>query len=321
MAFQKATRYKSKLRLAVFGPSGAGKTMTSLLIAHGIGGKIALLDSENKTASKYAGRKVGTTTLDFDTDDLGDRTVHEYIEKMHAAAEAGYEVLIVDSSSHAWKELLLEVERIAKSKYRGNTWSAWSEGNPVQNSFIDALQKWPGHVIFTMRSKTEWETEKTQDGKNRPVRIGLTPEQGKGIEYEFDMLIEMDVENHAIVIKDRSGKFQGKSIDKPGVEFGKELAAWLGEGDDVPLPPPPDPLKLEEAHMKAKLQSLGNELYQLMRTQFTKSLKEAYDFGASHGWDEELMFQALTEIRKAKEASENVKVGEEPKKAKVKKDA
>jgi hypothetical protein len=56
------------------------------------------------------------------------------------------------------------------------------------------------------------------------------PEQGKGIEYEFDMLMEVSTEHIVNVIKDRTGKFQDKLIEKPGPKFGKEIASWLNEG-------------------------------------------------------------------------------------------
>jgi hypothetical protein len=86
-----------------------------------------------------------------------------------------------------------------------------------------------------MRSKTEWQTEQGNNGKSRPVRVGLAPEQGKGIEYEFDLLLEISTEHIANVIKDRTGKFQDKLIEKPGKEFGAQLVAWLSEG--VPATP------------------------------------------------------------------------------------
>ena len=99
-------------------------------------------------------------------------------------------MLVTDSLSHPWHELLQEVDRLASAKYQGNTWSAWSEGTPKQRRLIDAILGFPGHVIATMRSKTEWSVESGKGGKTKPVRVGLAPEQGKGIEYEFDLLLE-----------------------------------------------------------------------------------------------------------------------------------
>jgi hypothetical protein len=53
--FQPAKRQMSKLRLGLIGPSGSGKTYSALLIAQGLGGKIALLDTERGSGSLYAG--------------------------------------------------------------------------------------------------------------------------------------------------------------------------------------------------------------------------------------------------------------------------
>jgi hypothetical protein len=92
---------------------------------------------------------------------------------------------------------------------------------------VDALLSYPGHVIATMRSKTEWLVETDSKGKQRPVRVGLAPEQGKGIEYEFDLLLELSPDHVGRVIKDRTGRFQDQLIDRPDESFGRELAEWL----------------------------------------------------------------------------------------------
>lgn len=224
-SFVKASKAKAKLRAALFGPSGSGKTMSSLRIATGLGGRVAFIDSERGSASKYADR------FDFDVCDLEDKTIRGYSAMIKEAGQAGYNILIIDSLSHAWQELLEEVEQLAKTKYRGNTWSAWSEGTPKQRRLVDAILDFPGHVLATMRSKTEWQSTKDDRGKSTPQRVGLAPEQGKGIEYEFDLLLEVTPEHYATVIKDRTGKYQDVIMDRPGEDFGRELAAWLNEGE------------------------------------------------------------------------------------------
>ena len=233
--FKKANKAKSKLRCAVFGPSGAGKTMSALRMAKGMGGRVALIDTERSSASLYADR------YEFDALDLPNHDINTYVHAIEAASKGGYDILIIDSLSHGWQELLSEIDRIAKTKYRGNSWSAWSEGTPKQKKLVDALLSFDGHVIVTMRSKTEWTTTTNDRGKSQPSRVGLTPEQGKGIEYEFSLLLEINTEHQAICIKDRTGKFQDKVIEKPGEEFGQELVAWLNEGVDAPKPVAPEP--------------------------------------------------------------------------------
>ena len=238
--FKKATKAQAKLRAAIFGPSGAGKTFTSLRVATGLagaGGRIAVIDTERGSASKYADR------FAFDVLELEDQSIDGYVAAIREAGAAGYTVLVIDSLSHGWQTLLEEIEKLAKAKYRGNTWSAWSEGTPLQRRLVQAILAYPGHVLATMRSKTEWTTVDDGRGKKSPQRVGLAPEQGKGVEYEFDLLVEISTEHIANVIKDRTGKFQDKLLEKPGEDFGRELAAWLADGD----PAPAGPVKVEPA--------------------------------------------------------------------------
>ena len=255
MGFTKATKAAAKLRAAIFGPSGAGKTFTSLRVASGLaaGGTVAVIDTERGSASKYADR------FSFDVLELADQTIDGYVAAIGEAAKAGYPVLVIDSLSHGWQTLLEEVEKLAKAKYRGNTWSAWSEGTPLQRRLVQAILTYPGHVIATMRSKTEWTTV-DNNGRKTPQRVGLAPEQGKGVEYEFDLLVEISTEHVANVIKDRTGKFQDKLIDKPGEDFGRDLAAWLSDGLAAPVAAAPQPARrgwLERVNAATTVEELG----------------------------------------------------------------
>ena len=228
MAFKKATKKNAKLRLALFGVSGSGKSFSALRIATGLAGKngkIAFIDTERGSASKYADR------FDFDVCEIDKPTINNV--KMQIEQAKGYDVLIIDSLTHAWLELLQEVEQVARTKFGGNTWSAWSEGTPKQMSLINSILDFGGHVIVTMRAETNWTTTTNDKGKVVPVRIGEAPKQGKGIEYEFDMLMQLSQEHNALVIKDRTGKYQDVCIEMPDEKFGADLAKWLDEGEPV----------------------------------------------------------------------------------------
>jgi hypothetical protein len=244
MEFKKAVKSKCKARVAIYGPSGGGKTMSALRIAKGLGGKVAVIDSERGSASKYADR------FEFDALELEQPNIDSMVQGIKAAH--GYGVLIIDSLSHSWQELLQEIDKLANAKFKGNTWSAWSEGTPKQRRLIDAILTFPGHVIATMRSKTEWTQEASSNGKSRPVRVGLAPEQGKGIEYEFDILMAITPEHTAHVEKDRSGMFQDAIIDKPDEAFGEKLAAWLSDA------PAPDRVEAEEVFIDECLRDIND---------------------------------------------------------------
>lgn len=222
--FKKATKKNAKLRLALFGVSGGGKTFSALRLAKGIGGKIAVIDTEHGSASKYSDR------FDFDVCELEKPSINNILMCMEQAK--GYDVLIIDSLTHAWNELLQDVDKIAKAKYGGNSWSAWSDGNKKQTELVEAILKFPGHIIATMRAETNWTTTVNDKGKVMPVRIGEAPKQGKQIEFEFDMLMQISQEHEAVVLKDRTGKYQDECflIDE---SLGQDLRNWLNNNNNL----------------------------------------------------------------------------------------
>jgi hypothetical protein len=249
--FQTAQRRKAKLRLGIDGPSGSGKTYSALLIARGLASdweRVALIDTERGSGSLYA--------------DLGPYAVlplappfspQRYIKAIAAAAAEGFEVVIIDSLSHAWSGeggLLDQVDKIAKSSTSGNSFQAWKEGTPIQNQLIDAMLSSPLHVIATMRSKTEWVVEKNEKGKSVPRKVGLAPEQRKDLEYEFTVMLDLSREHIATAGKDRTGIFDS-FVDVPTTETGQQLLAWLESGAEAPAPAAP----LQAAPTPAQTQS------------------------------------------------------------------
>lgn len=226
-AFTRATKEQAKARIALTGPSGAGKTYTALTIATGLGERVAVIDTERGSASKYADE------FTFDKLDLQTFEPTTLCQALAAAAAAGYEVVIVDSLSHFWSGtggMLEQVDAAAKRSYGGNTFGGWKEARPMERAMIDALVSYPGHVIVTMRSKTDYVIEEDQRGRKVPRKVGLKPEQREGIEYEFDIVGDLDHENTLVITKSRARTIAGRVIPKPGPEFAHEIAAWLGDG-------------------------------------------------------------------------------------------
>lgn len=255
--FQKATKQQRKLRLALYGPAGSGKTYSALGIARGLAGpagKVAVIDTERASASLYA------DAFDFDVASLDRASIEAVSGALRAAGAAGYDVVVIDSLSHAWQELLAEIDALAARSFRGNTHAAWAQGTPKQRALVSAILGYPGHVIVTMRAKTEWVIEDNDRGKKTPRAVGLAPEQGKGIEYEFDLLAEVD--RAALrVVKDRTGRYQDQVLDRPGAPLGAELAAWLADAAAPPVVEKPrhDPswTDAERARFCAALNDLG----------------------------------------------------------------
>lgn len=231
--FKKAQKADSKLRMTIIGPPGSGKTYSALAIASGLGGKIALVDTEHGSAAKYADLFTFDTVC-FEAPFHPDR----YVNLLSIAAEHGYDVLVIDSLSHAWSGsggLLEIVDQIAARMKTSNTFAAWKDATPIHNRLIEAMLSSPLHIIATMRSKVEYILEENNRGKKVPRKVGMAPIQRDGMEYEFDIVGEMDMDNRMIIQKTRCPLLAGKVIEKPGQDIANTLRAWLS-GPDLETP-------------------------------------------------------------------------------------
>lgn len=229
MKLQKATRKQVKLRLNLSAPSGAGKTMSALLMAKGLVGawdKIAVIDTENGSASLYS--NLG----DFNIIDLKPPFSPErYIEALDACLNAGIECIIIDSSSHEWNGAggcIESNERLAQAKYKGNTWSAWNETTPKHDSFVNKVLQCNAHVITCTRSKME-----TIMGEDRKVKkVGMKDIQREGWEYELTVSLNIDRDTHmAIASKDRTNLFEGKDPFVISESTGEMIRNWCDSGE------------------------------------------------------------------------------------------
>lgn len=246
--FTKATRKKSKARIALVGPSGSGKTYTALLFARvlaGPSGRVAVIDTERGSASKYAG-----DVADFDTLDLGTHSPAEYVNALRDAAREGYEVIVIDSLSHAWNGrggALEMVDQAASRSKAGNSFTAWRDVTPQHNGLVDAILTYPGHVIATMRAKTEYVLEEGPGGKKTPRKVGLAPVQRDGMEYEFDVVADIDHDHTFCVTKTRCASIDGLVVRHANAEVAERIRAWLDDGADASAPKTVDPAALGNA--------------------------------------------------------------------------
>lgn len=246
--FKPAQKQQSKLRMTIDGPAGSGKTYTALRFAHAIaartGGKIAVVDTERGSASKYVGEAPDGIPWQFDVLELTQFSPERYTEAVLAAGRAGYSVLVIDSLSHAWEGVggALEIkDRIAGSSNE-NSFTAWRHVTPLHNRMIDTILQSPMHVITTMRSRTEYVAE-TTNGKITGVRrVGLAPVQRPGMEYEYDLVCDMDWAHIMTVAKSRCPLVADMQVEKPGPEFIQIVLDWLdGKGSPALVKPAPKP--------------------------------------------------------------------------------
>lgn len=229
-AFKPATREASYARIALSGPSGSGKTYTALALATALSDKVAVIDTERGSASKY----VGLNGWKFDTVQPDSYSPLSLVDLLGLAAGGEYGCVVIDSLSHYWMGVDGMLEQADRRAKGGNNFSGWKEVRPEERRMIDALVSYPGHVIATMRSKTEWVIEENDRGKKVPRKVGLKPEQRDGIEYEMDVVGDLDHDNTLTVVKSRIHTLAKAVIPMPGEELALQIRDWLSDGDKIP---------------------------------------------------------------------------------------
>lgn len=253
-SFKRANRSKAKLRLALDGPAGAGKSMTALRLAYALAKheaakrgeeelRIAVIDTEMGSISKYANIKEESDggKIYFDVVELESFSPARYTEKIEEAGDAKFDVLVIDSLSHAWAGkdgALDQVDKKAQDN-RGNSFTAWKDVTPQHRRLIETMLSAPLHLIVTMRTKMEYvlEEKTTKEGRTItvPRKIGTKPIQREGMEYEFDVVADLDVDHIMTISKTRCPSIDGQVVHKPGPEFMRRVIDWLDTGESKPV--------------------------------------------------------------------------------------
>lgn len=228
LAFKRAERSQSKLKLGIQGPSGSGKTLGALALARTLaaGAPIAVIDTENGSASLYADRYT------FDVLNLEPPyTSERYLEALRAAVDAGYGAVVVDSLSQQWAGAggILARKEMVDAR-GGNSFTNWGPFTKEHEAFKAALLALPTHVIATLRTKQDYVMETDSRGKQMPKKVGLAAIQREGMEYELSIMFELQMDHRASTSKDRTGLFDGQLVDLCDATTGKRLMAWLASG-------------------------------------------------------------------------------------------
>jgi len=260
-----AERKRVLARVSFIGPSGGGKTMSSLRFGRGLvghKGQIILIDTEEGSSHMYAGQAGGFSVIEFGQP----YTIERYIEALDAA-EGAFEaslpadqrLVIVDQASYAWSGeggLLHFVDSQTTSRGGKEGFAAWKKGTPLQNRFIQRLLATRAHLFVNMRQKVEWVLEKNEKGFTEPKKVGLAPIQRPGFEYEMQLEFALDQDTHkARATKDRTSLFDGR-IFIPSEAEGKQLRDFLASGAGVLQDPPPAPAAPVEVISAAQLGEL-----------------------------------------------------------------
>lgn len=271
--FTRAVRTKAKLRMALTGVSGAGKTVGALYIAYGITGdwaKVALIDTEHERARFYADRSDlgigGFLHASLEPPYSVDRYKEYVAEAARVVGPDG--VVIIDSLSHAWSNeggVLDAKDKIAERKGQ-NSYTAWNEAGKLQNDLINSILSVECHTIATMRSKMAYTLEENERGKQQPVKLGLAPIQREDTEYEFDIVLNVDRTHVATTSKDTTMLDRFGEVITP--ELGQRLAAWLNDGAE--------PERYTCADCGATLRALQTENATASARQLAEGTQKAY---------------------------------------------
>jgi hypothetical protein len=262
---RKAERRQVKLRLALTGVSGSGKSLGAINLAKGMGGKFVIIDTEHTSADLY------THVADYDVLTLDKPfTPEKYIQAINQCEKHGYEIIIVDSLSHAWSGeggALDMHDAATQASSSKNSYMAWKEITPWQNKLINTIIQSPAHIITTMRVKTHYDVVDI-GGKKRPVKIGLAPIQKDGLEYEFTCVLSLEKDSYLYTSsKDRTGIFEGNH-EKLSESSGKKIMEWLSCGKSMK--------EVEQEEISLLTNNITNcETIEALRVLF-KNAKEKY---------------------------------------------
>lgn len=226
MELKKTNRSSARIRVALQGTSGSGKSYSSLLLAYGLckdWKKIAVIDSEHQSASLYSHLgeyNVLNLTAPY--------TPERYIEAIDTCEKAGMEVIVIDSLSHEWEGDggILDMH----SQLAGNSFTNWAKLTPRHNALVQKILASNCHIVATVRSKQDYVIVE-KNGKNVPEKVGMKGVQRDGLEYDFTLFFELDIYNNATCTKDRTQLFNPRMPFKIDSSTGSKILDWCCNGN------------------------------------------------------------------------------------------
>ncbi len=247
-------------KVGILGFASGGKTWTAALIALGIRkhfglkGPIAMYDTESGCdyiapliREHGAGELIGTRSRSFD----------DLMSTARACVAQGVSVLIADSMTHVWREVLAAFKlrrnearaRVQKDPLDFISFEDWAVIKPKWYEWTDFYLTSPLHIVICGRAGYEWDHEENEDGKRELVKTGIKMKTEGELAFEPSLLIEMQrvqekdrndrltgkFVHQATILKDRFGKIDGAVGDDPDYEFFKPHMDMLTPGAHAPV--------------------------------------------------------------------------------------
>ena len=297
MEIKKAQKEQVKLKIALAGPSGSGKTWSALELAKGLGAKkILVLDTENGSAALYSDR------TEFDTIQLPPPYKTEfYIEAIGEAIKGGYDVIILDSISHAWSGEggLLQQKEAIDATGKGSSYTNWATITKKHEAFIAKILHSDIDIIATMRSKTAI----VLDEKNRPKKVGMEAIQRDGVDFEFTIYFEINANHTCFWSKNRTSLFADSGPD--GVPFlltaetGKIIRAWQQSGKEILKP---DVVATEKKELTLEQIKIYDEYYLALDVAEKDAIKKEFNILTKQDYYDKIPFESIkTQLNMKKE--------------------
>lgn len=255
MELKKSERSKAKIKMALQGPSGSGKSLSALILAKGLTNgnlsKVAVIDTEAGSSNLYA--HIGNyNVLNLESPHSPER----YIEAIDLCIKSGMEVIILDSISHCW-DFLLDYH----ASLTGNSFTNWNKITPRQKAFVEKILQSDVHIICTMRVKQDYVLSE-KNGKMVPEKVGLKAIQRDEISYEFTIVFDIDYKHFSSASKDRTNLFEGKPQFIINSNTGKKILDWCNST----MTKEELQVKVSECNNLSELTDLYNQNLELAKT-------------------------------------------------------
>jgi hypothetical protein len=136
-------------------------------------------------------------------------------------------VIIIDSISQEWEGNGGIIE--THGNMAGNSFTNWNRVTPRHNAFVQKMLQSLCHIAATIRSKQDYVlTDK--NGKMVPEKVGLKGVTRDGMDYEFTLVLDLDIKHQATTSKDRTGLFTNPLPFLISESTGNRIKIWcLGE--------------------------------------------------------------------------------------------
>ena len=199
MPFQTLTR-PSKLNIALWGPSGAGKTYTALGLAHQLGQRVAVADTEHCASALYTDRLPAQIA-----DVQAPYAPEVFIALIDEAESQGFDVLIFDSLSPEWDGPGGCLALLDAAQHQGHKGvRAWKVVTPRHEALLHRINTTPLSIITTLREKPRVLLDTAEsNGKNATYNVEPRPVMRERYEFEYDLVFRITMDHRVTAVKSR----------------------------------------------------------------------------------------------------------------------